>query len=444
MSESPRILPTDDDAERAILACAFLRNDAIDFASTILQPPAFTSRKHGVIFAAMVAMRERGEPIDLVTLSAVLERERQLDAAGGRAYLAELLLAVASATEVRRYVEIVRDRWLQRSLIRLFTDVGDRAYALDAPNEIIEIVTRELFLLVSARGTLPWQSSGRVMSDTTDALDERKKADSALQGWSTGLTSLDSLLGGLKPSELVIVGARPSMGKTALACDFLRAASRDGARVGFVSLEMSATQIGLRLLASEGSLDLRELASARLTGAQWRAVAQAGQRLTDRLAWFDDSSYLTMNQLRLKARQLATASGLDLLIVDYLQLLSTESKRRESRQQEISEISRELKLLAKELNICVVALSQLSRACELREDKRPVLADLRDSGAIEQDADVVLFIYRDDAYQPDSDQRGTAELLVRKNRQGQVGVAAAVFQAPFSRFRNLEIGTVTA
>lgn len=435
MNDDPRMPPIDEDAERGVLAAVLVDNAAFDVAAEFLTGTEFSSTKHLQIWRRMRDLRLAGEAIDLVTLSAELEAEGALDLVGGRAYVADLSLAVGSASQVATHAQLVRRTKLQRDLIRLGMELTESGYAKELPEAIIERFTRRVFEIGWGRSASPWQKLDAVAMEAFNYVEAAMKRGSELIGWTTGLVDLDAMLGGLQKSDLVVIGARPSMGKTALACGIALSAAAAGAKVGIVSLEMSRLQLGLRFLAYEGRVDVSALRTGRMRPDQWRRTANAAVELTSRMVWIDDSGFMTMDQIRAKARQLASRDGLDVLVLDYLQLLNGEDSR-DGRARELAAITRQLKLLAKELDVTVIALSQLSRELERREDKRPILSDLRESGAIEQDADIVLFIYRDEVY-AENVNPGTAELLLRKHRNGPVGMVAVAFQEQFARFENL-------
>lgn len=436
MSEQVRMLPADEEAEQGVLSAVLYDNEAYDQATEIVSATDFASARNSRIWSRMRDLRLGGVPIDLVTLSDALGQIGVLEGIGGRAYLAELSLVAPSASQVRQHAAIVRKHKLLRDLIKLGTDLTQSAYELQPPEELIQQFTKKVFDIAWGKMASPWISIDAVVGEAVQYVDRAMQRDGALMGWTTGLTDLDAMLGGLMPSDLVIIGARPSMGKTALACGIALNASQAGAKVGLISLEMSKLQLGIRFLGYEGRTNVSDIRNGRVRNDQWRSIAQASSRLLGRLVWVDDSGIMTMDQMRAKCRQLAASDGLDVLIVDYLQLLSG-GRMRDGRAQQVAEISRELKLLAKELNICVVALSQLSRELERREDKRPLLSDLRESGGIEQDADVVCFVYRDELYVPTEENRGIAELIIRKQRNGPIGDVKVAFQEQFARFDNL-------
>ena len=443
LPQDMKILPIDETAEQCVLGAILLDNAAYDIAVEEITASDFSGMRHGRIFKAIGTLLANGTTVDLITLSDMLEQGGLLEITGGRSYLAELVGSIGSASQVRVHAGIIRSTKILRELIQLSSDTSRAAYEKQSPSEIIERLTRAVFDIAWGRVSQPWKTMQEVITESMSYIDTAARRDGTLNGWPTGITALDDYLGGLMPTDLILIGARPSMGKSGLACGFALSASEAGAKVGLVSLEMSRSQLGIRFLGYQGRIDISDMRSGRLRQDQWRAVMNASMQLSSRLVWLDDSGYMTSAQLRTKCRQLASREGLDVLIVDYLQLMSG-GEGRESKQQQISDISRELKLMAKELNITVIALSQLSRELERREDKRPILSDLRESGALEQDADIVMFIYRDEIYNKETtEDTGIAEIIIRKHRNGPVGTIKAVFQEQFARFENLVTMTGT-
>lgn len=435
MTNEVRALPCDEDAERSVLGAILIDNAAYDVAADELQANDFSGVRHVRIYSEMSKLRLAGLSIDTITLADQLRQNGTLEECGGAGYLAELIIDVASASEIKRHAEIVRKNALLRALIRLGSDMSRAAYDQQNPTEIIDKFSRQVFDIAWGRVSQPWRSLSDVITEAVDYIDTASKRSGALIGFSTGLIELDRMLGGFMRSDLVLIGARPSMGKTALACGMALSAAASGAKVGFISLEMSRLQLGIRFLAYEGRVDIGAMRTGAIRPDQMRGISNAAMAMSERLVWLDDSGFMNMDQVRTKCRQLASRDGLDILFVDYLQLLAG-LRPRDGRAQQVSDISRELKLLAKELNITVVALSQLSRELERREDKRPMLSDLRESGGLEQDADIVLFIYRDEIYNEGA-QENVAELIIRKHRNGAVGEVRCAFQNQFGRFEDL-------
>lgn len=431
--ETPRVQPHDHEAEQAVLGAILTDASALARAQEILTPPEFYSTQHQRIFQAMGDLSQRGEPVDLLTVGSTLETRQELSKIGGRGALAELLTVTASASNVVHHCRIVRDHATRRRLIALAHEIHARAYGKDSLDPLLRDVERALFH--AGREERTWRSFADITHETADYLDRLHKQTGTHIGVPSGFPSIDSLLGGWQRSDLVIIAARTSMGKTSFVLGSALAAAQAGFHVGVLSIEMSALQVGLRIHGMGASLDVHALRTGSLTHEGWRQFAHTAQQLEPLHLWVDDSSVLTVEQVAAKSRRLKATKGLDLLIVDYLQLLSLSNA--ETRQQGIADATRRLKLLAKELDVPVLALSQLSRDCEKRDDKRPMLADLRDSGAIEQDADVVLFLYRHEVYDRDTEEKGLAEVLVRKHRNGPVGDRRLKFVDRYARFEDL-------
>lgn len=435
-TDTPRIQPHDIEAEHAILGAVLLDPTALARAQEVLTAEDFYHSRHQRIFRAMTELAVRSEPVDLVTLGNVLEGSGDLERIGGRSVLAELVTVVASASNITHHCQIVLEHAKRRQLIKLAFNLGEGAYEKAALDTLLADAQRELFRIGSGQDERGWCSAAELTRETADYLDRVHKRSSTLIGIPTGYAAFDSLLGGWQRSDLIIVAARPSMGKTSLALGSGLAAAQAGYHVGVLSLEMSRLQVGLRLHGMGAPLDVHALKTGSLSPEGWRLFASTGQQFESLPFWVDDSSLLTVEQLAAKARHLRATEGLDLLVVDYLQLLQLPDA--ETRQLGTAEASRKLKLLAKELDIPVLVLSQLSRACEQRKGKRPVLADLRDSGAIEQDADVVLLLYREEVYNPDTDEKEVTEILVRKHRNGPIGDRRLRFVDRFAKFEDLE------
>lgn len=433
-SDAPRIHPHDLAAERAVLGAILLDSSALAKAQEVMGLHDFYDSRHGRIFAAMAELASRGDIVDVLTLGNILEESGALVGIGGRAALAELLLEVASSSNIVHHSRIVRDHAVRRRLIRFAAELDRRAFGGEATEDLIPFAVQAVGELAFRGEIKQWRHARDIISDALSAVDESAKGAESLKPLSTGFSALDSRLGGWHRSDLVIVAARPSMGKTSLILGSAVAAAKQGFRVGVVSLEMSCRQLGIRMLGMEAPLDVHALRSGAIKHEGWWILAHAGESLSRVPLWVDDSACLTVDHIVAKARQLRAKHGLDLLVVDYLQLL--QSPGTETRQQGIADASRGLKLLAKELDIPVVVLSQLSRECERRENKRPVLADLRDSGAIEQDADIVLFLYRHEVYDRDTEDRGVAEVLIRKHRNGPCGDVPLKFVEQFARFED--------
>ncbi|RMH06711.1 MAG: replicative DNA helicase [Nitrospirae bacterium] len=434
-----RLPPQNLEAEQCVLGAILLDNAALSKALELVTEEDFYRGAHRMIYQAMLELSERGEVVDQITLTDYLKSKGQLDSVGGAAYLAELVQAVPSAANIRYHCKIIREKALLRGLIRTATEVVSRGYEERGETDaLLEFAEREIFKLAQGRLDRSFVPVTQVIKESLELVDRLYSRKEKITGVPTGFAGLDELTAGLQPSDLIIIAGRPSMGKTSLALGIAEhAAIRANRTVGIFSMEMSKAQLVLRMLSSQAHLDSHALRTGQLTERDWRYLCDAADRLERAPIFIDDSGNLTVQQMRGKARRLKAEHGLDLLIIDYLQLMQGRGDA-ESRQQEISDISRALKALAKELDIPVVALSQLSRAVENRKPPIPVLADLRESGAIEQDADVVMFIYRDEVYNPDTEEKGIADILIRKHRNGPTGERQLYFHERYAKFADLE------
>lgn len=437
LSDCPRLQPHDLDAEQAILGAVVLDPPALSRTQEFLSASDFYDSRHRRIFDIMVDLVGRGEGLDLLTIGNVLESTGSLTIIGGRATLAEWLSTIPSSANITHHARIVRDHAIRRRLIQFTAEISRRAYGKDSASDLIEDAQRGLHIVASSRNNGHWDPMVEVVHETLAYVEHVSNRGQTLVGIPTGYRDLNALLGGWQRSDLIIVGARPSMGKTAFACGSVLAAAREGYRVGVLSMEMACRQVGLRLHGMAGSIDMHALKTGTLTAEGWSLLAATAQQLESLPVWIDDSGTLTVEHLAAKARQLQARHGLDLLVVDYLGLLQFEGS--DTVQQGIADASRKLKLLAKELDIPVIVLSQLSRECDKRiGNHRPMLSDLRDSGAIEQDADVVLFLYREEVYTRDTEEKGIAEVLVRKHRNGPIGDQRLRFVDRYARFEDMD------
>lgn len=436
---NPRLPPQNLEAEQSVLGAILLENAAMNKAMEILTEEDFYKTAHRKIYQAMLDLSEHGEVIDQITLTEHLKARGELESVGGAAYLAELVQVVPTAANVRYHCKIVRDKALLRGLIGTSTEVITRGYdGTGSVDELLDYAERSVFSLAQGKLGRSFTELKHVIKESLDLVDQLSKRKEKVTGVPTGYYDLDDLTAGLQASDLIVIAGRPSMGKTSLALGMAQhAAIHHRKSVGIFSLEMSKAQLVLRMLSSEAHVDSHLLRTGKLQKEDWWRLAEAAGRLEQAPIFIDDTGSLTVQQMRGKARRLKAERGLDLLIVDYLQLVQGRGDA-ESRQQEISDISRSLKALAKELNVPVLALSQLSRAVESRKPPIPMLADLRESGAIEQDADVVIFIYREEVYDPNSEKKGIADILVRKHRNGPIGDRQLFFHDRFAKFESLE------
>ncbi len=441
MSAIERLPPQNLDAERSVLGGILLDNAAFHKISEILQSGDFYRDAHRKLFEAMVRLQERNEPVDLITLNQELQSMGTLQEVGGAAYLASLSDLVPTAANVAYYAKIVKDKSILRQVIEATTRIAGEGY--DGSDDVIQFLDRaeQTILEISRKqrraGFLPLRD---VLQQSMRSIEEASaKKDGLITGVATKFEEFDHLTCGLQRSDLIIVAGRPSMGKTAFALNIARNVAVLGKiPVAIFSLEMSREQLTLRMLSSEAGIDGSKLRSGRLGNADWTSLINAADRLSPAPIFIDDSPGISVMEMRGKARQMKLEQGVALVIVDYLQLMEGTG-RAESRVQEISEISRFLKQLAKELEVPVIALSQLNRAVENRPDKRPVLADLRESGAIEQDADVIAFLYREEYYFRDRpDCQGKAEVIIGKQRNGPIGTLQLNFRPELTLFRDLD------
>ncbi|MEW6543002.1 MAG: replicative DNA helicase [Nitrospirota bacterium] len=436
----PRLPPQNLEAEQSVLGAILLDNAAMAKAMELLTEEDFYRTAHRKVYQAMLDLSEHGEVIDQITLTEHLKTKGELESVGGSAYLAELVQVVPTAANVKYHCKIVRDKALLRGLITTSTDVIERGYDGTVPvDELLDFAERSVFSLAQGKLGRSFTELKHIIKESLDIVDTLSRRKEKVTGVPTGFERLDDLTAGLQPSDLIVVAGRPSMGKTSLALGMAQhAAIHHQKVVGIFSLEMSKAQLVLRMLSSEARVDSHLLRTGKLQKEDWWRLAEAAGRLEQASIFIDDTGSLTVQQMRGKARRLlAEQKRLDLIIVDYLQLMQGRTDA-ESRQQEISDISRSLKALAKELNVPVMALSQLSRAVESRKPPIPMLADLRESGAIEQDADVVMFIYREDVYEPETERKGIADILIRKHRNGPTGDRQLVFLDKFAKFENME------
>ncbi len=434
-----RVPPQNIEAEKCVLGSIFLDNNALLKVFDLLHPDDFYRSAHGAIYRTMLELFEHNEPIDLVTVHNALRDKDLLEQVGGAAYLAELAHFVPTAANVVYYAHIVREKAILRRLIAISTDIASRCYEATEPVEdLLEDAERAIFEIRSQGDKKGFFPIREVIKNAIFQIEHLHQRREEVTGVPTGFFEFDRLTTGLQPSDFIIVAGRPSMGKTSFALNIAQhAAIEHNIPVAIFSLEMSKEQLAIRMLCSEAKVDAQAIRTGRLTDAEWQRLTFAANRLSQAPIFVDDTPAITVLELRAKARRLMAEHGLGLVIIDYLQLMRSR-ERRERREQEISEISSSLKSMAKELNVPVVALSQLNRRVEERPDKRPQLADLRESGAIEQDADVIVFIYREEVYKKDTPDKGIAELIIGKQRNGPTGVVKLAFLSQYSSFANLD------
>jgi replicative DNA helicase len=433
-----RVPPQDLEAEKAVLSALLLDDDQVHAVVTEVKPEDFYHPAHKTIFQAMIELSDTSQPVDLLTLADHLQSRKLLDSIGGTVTLAEIAEYEATAANVLHHARIVRDKSVRRGVISAATDVVERGFEQVEPAKVLlDFAQERMFELGQIGQRQAFSSLDVELHHAMDFVDHLMNHGGEMTGVATGFTDLDKLTGGLQRGELIVLAARPSMGKTALALNVARNAAVDHQKkVAIFSLEMTTRSLVLRLLGAEAKVESEIFRNGHITVNAHARLVQAAGRLSAAHLWIDDGSATTVLEIKAKARRMKQERGLDLLILDYLQLARGD-ERAERREQEISEISRGLKGLAKELDIPVIALSQLNRGPESRSDKRPMLADLRESGAIEQDADLIAFIYRDEVYNKDTSDEGIAEIIVAKQRNGPTDTVKLQFEGRFTTFHNL-------
>jgi replicative DNA helicase len=436
---SHRVPPQNLEAEKAVLGAVLHDNTALGAVLEVIEATDFYSDAHQRIFSAIIGLSDRNEPADLITMGNALRDQKRLDQVGGMAYLSDLVDNVASSANVGFYARIVKEKAIERTVITAASRMIDAAY--DPGKNVEEAVNdaQQVILSLSmARGKRRILTAHEIARQTFSAIEERSKRGDTLTGLSTGLQKLDELTLGLQAGELFIIAARPGMGKTALAIGFARRVAQEGTPVFFLSAEMPAQTLMIRMLSGATGIDSHQLRRGAIFGSSWTSLARAAESIGSIPLFIDDGADVTPAELRATARRYRAEHNIGLLIVDYMQLLKANG-RYETREREIAEISRTLKGIARELNIPVIGLSQLNRKVEDRTNRRPQMADLRESGAIEQDADVIAFIYRDEVYNrsEDNPEKGIAEINIAKHRNGPPGVVRLRFDAPTQTFRDL-------
>ena len=443
-----RVPPHSIEAEQSVLGGLMLENVAWDKIADLVSEDDFYRDDHRRIYRHISKLIEANRPADVITVGESLERSADLESVGGLAYVGMLTTNTPSAANIRRYAEIVRERSIMRKLAEIGTEIAASSYspAGREARQLLDEAEAKIFKIAEAgaRGNQGFNAIQLLLTQVIERIDMLYSRDnpSDVTGVATGFTDLDERTSGFQPGDLVIVAGRPSMGKTAFALNVAEHVALDGKLpVAIFSMEMAGTQLAMRLLGSTGRLDQHKLRTGRLDDNDWPRLTKALGQLNDALLFIDESAALTALELRARARRLHRQhKGLGLIVVDYLQLMSSTSQG-ENRATEISEISRSLKALAKELNVPVVALSQLNRSLEQRPNKRPVMSDLRESGAIEQDADVILFIYRDEVYNEGTQDKGIAEIIIGKQRNGPIGTVRLTFLGQFTKFQNFAQGS---
>lgn len=441
-----KVPPHSIEAEQAVLGGLMLDNNAWERVLDQVSDGDFYRHDHRLIFRAIHRLAERNMPFDVVTLSEQLDKEGQLAQVGGLAYLGELAKNTPSVANIKAYAQIIRERATLRQLIAISNEIADSAYAPEGRTgeEVLDEAERKIFKIAEARPKAGGPVGiNEILVKTIDRIDSLFNAGEAITGLPTGFTDLDEKTSGLQAADLVVVAGRPSMGKTTFAMNMVEnALMRSDKAVLVYSLEMPAESIVTRMLASLGRIDQTRIRAGQLEDDDWPRLTSAVNLLNDRKLFIDDTAGISPAEMRARTRRLAREHGeIGMIMVDYLQLMQIPGSGSDNRVNEISEISRSLKGLAKEFNCPVVALSQLNRALEQRPNKRPVNSDLRESGAIEQDADIIMFVYRDEVYHPETEHKGVAEIIIGKQRNGPIGTVRLAFLGRYSRFENLAAGS---
>lgn len=434
-----RMPPYDEQAEASVLGAMLLDKSAITTAVEIIHAEDFYYDSHKAIFEGILSLYNKNEPADMITLSDFLKKNGQLEAVGGYTYLGRLTSGAGAVSNTEAYANIIKEKSTLRALIRAGSEIVEDSYRDDDEvGAIIEKAEKSIFDITQDNQRNGLMNMGEVMVTTFDVMQQRSENKGGLTGLTTGFIDLDRKTSGMQKADLVLLAARPSMGKTALMVNIsTNAALKANATVAMFSLEMSRNQLSQRILSSLSHVDLMKIISGDLTTEEWTKVIETMTYMNEMGIYIDDTAGITPLEVKAKCRRLKAEKGLDLVVIDYLQLMEVGG-RAESRQQEISAISRQLKGIAKELDVPVIALSQLSRAPEMRADHRPILSDLRESGAIEQDADIVMFLYRDEYYNPDTDKQGLGELIIAKHRNGPTGTVELLFKGEYTKFVNLQ------
>ena len=432
-----RIPPQSIEAELSVLGAMMLKPAAVTQAIELLRADEFYRQAHRAVFEAMEGLVRDGEPVDIVTVTESLKKSGLLEQVGGITFLANLTNSVPSTANLAHYAKIVKEKAILRSLIDASTEIAGAAYeASEDITEQLDDAERKILAIAGGQTTGAFVPIKDVVFDAVDRVSELAKAKGGITGLSTGLQTLDSVTRGLQKSDLIIVAARPAMGKTAFVLNLATHVALQGGTVAFFSLEMPREQLMHRIFCAEGQIDATRLARGELDDEEWERLVKVADRMMKTNLYFDDTSSTTVLDIRTRARRLKAEHGLDLIAIDYLQLIQAPG-RAENRTLAVAEMTRSLKVLARELSVPIVVLSQLSRATEGRSDKRPMLSDLRESGSIEQDADIVMFLYREDYYNQDTENANITELSIAKHRNGATDTVKMFFQKEYTRFRDL-------
>lgn len=435
-----RILPHSMEAEQSVIGSMIMDREAIIVASEIILGEDFYNKQYGVVFDTMVELNDEGRPVDLVTLQDRLKEKDVPPEVSSLEFIRDLITAVPTSANIKHYANIVAEKATLRRLIHINEDIANTCYVgKDSLEDILADTEKRIFDLVQRRNTGDFVPIRQIVMNAMDNIERASHNKGNVTGVATGFLDLDYKTAGMQPSDLILVAARPSMGKTAFVLNVAEyVAFKQGKTVAIFSLEMSKEQLVNRLFSMESKVDSQHLRTGNLSDAEWEKLIESAGIIGKSNLIIDDTPGISISELRSKCRKYKLEHNLEMIIIDYLQLMSGSGRSTDSRQQEISDISRSLKALARELHVPVVALSQLSRAVEQRIDHRPMLSDLRESGAIEQDADVVMFIYRDDYYNKDTEKKGIAEIIIAKQRNGPIGTVELVWLPDFTKFANLQ------
>lgn len=435
-----KIPPQDIEAEQAVLGSMLTDQDAVIAAIEVLKEDDFYREDNKIIYTALLNIYNRAEPIDIITLKSELSSMGKLEAVGGLEYIAQLPDKVPTTANVERYVKIVEEKSMLRNLVKTANEIINLGYdETENVEDIMDIAEKKIFDVMQRKNSKGYTSIKDILIDSFTQLENLYNQKGSITGVPSGFVELDRKTAGLHGSELILIAARPAMGKTAFALNIgTYAATRAGCPVAIFSLEMSKEQLANRILCSEALVDSNKVRTGELEDEEWGKLAQTSGELSTAEIYVDDTPGISVMEIRAKCRKLKLEKNIGLVIIDYLQLIQGSGKRGASREQEIAEISRSLKILAKELNVPVIALSQLSRAVEGRPDHRPMLSDLRESGSIEQDADIVMFLYRDDYYNENSEKKNIAEVIIAKQRSGSTGTVELAWLGNYTKFANLE------
>lgn len=438
--ELGKVPPHDEDAEQAVLGSMLTDNDAVMAAVEVLKEDAFYREDNKIIYQAILNLYSKSEPIDIITLKDELESMGKFEQVGGFEYLASLPDKVPTTANVQKYIKIVEEKSVLRNLIKTANEIIELGYnPTEDVEDIMDGAEKKIFDIMQSKNTKSYTPIKDVLVESFTNLEKLYNQKQHVTGVPTQFYDLDDKTAGLHGSELILVAARPAMGKTAFALNIAtNAALRANVPVAIFSLEMSKDQLVNRMLCSEAMVDSNKVKTGKLDEEDWTKLAEAIGPLSEAGVYIDDTPGISVMEIRTKCRKLKMEKNIGLVVIDYLQLISGSNKRNGSREQEISEISRSLKVLAKELNVPVIALSQLSRAVEQRDDHRPMLSDLRESGAIEQDADIVMFLYRDDYYNKESAEKDIAEVIIAKQRGGSTGTVKLYWMGNYTKFVNIE------